>query len=213
MRDASADCRKAIRMPYYRCPACRVTMHSVGGRFTANTCPNCSASLASPDRINIGQPQAASCDLAAEPASAAAARRVLTGMLPDRGDAEFEIAELLTTELVANSVQHSGMGARDIVRLDVVVTDELIRIEVRDDGAGFVPAARMPDSPIDSHWGLHLIEQLATRWGVAAGPQTLVWVELERGVSAPMATPQAVAMSPVEPTFRETGRDATRSEC
>ncbi|HEX6460898.1 MAG TPA: ATP-binding protein, partial [Thermoleophilaceae bacterium] len=56
--------------------------------------------------------------------------------------------------------------------------DERLRVEVGDDGPGFVPAPRSADAPLDSHWGLHLVEELADRWGVVAEPETLVWFEL-----------------------------------
>jgi anti-sigma regulatory factor (Ser/Thr protein kinase) len=187
-------------MPHYRCPACRVTTHSVGGHFSRNMCPNCSAPLASSDRIYIGQgsPDAFSLDLAAKPEAAPAARRALATVLRDPGDAEFETAALLVTELIANGVQHSGAGA---LRLDIAATDDALRVEVRDEGPGFVPAARTEESPLDAHWGLHLINELAANWGVRSGPPTRVWFELGRGAAAAMATPEAVVMSPAQPAF------------
>jgi len=190
-------------MPYYRCPACRVTTHSVGGHLTANSCPECSAPLADSDRIYIGagSPNAIGCDLAVEPEAALAARRALATLLADPDDAESEIAALLITELIANSVQHSGTSARDIIRLDIAVTDDLLRVDVRDEGAGFVPAARTADSPVNSHWGLHLINELAARWGVALEPQARVWFELDRGAPAATATPEIVAMTPSDATL------------
>src|SRR5207302_10793164 len=112
------------RMPHYRCPACGVTTHSVGGRFRANACPNCSAPLAPSDRIFIDSEQrhAIHCDLAAEPEAGGAARRVLASLLDDSDDAESEIAALLMTELINNSVEHSGAPERSIVCLDIAVT-------------------------------------------------------------------------------------------
>ena len=169
-------------MPHYRCPACGVTTHSVGGRFRANACPNCSAPLAPSDRIFIDSEQrhAIHCDLAAEPEAGGAARRVLASFLDDSDDAESEIAALLMTELINNSVEHSGAPERSIVCLDIAVTDDLIRVEVRDQGDGFVPFGRTSGSPVDSHWGLHLIDELATSWGVSVVPPTLAWFELDR---------------------------------
>ena len=178
-------------MPHYHCPACGVTTYSVGGRFRANACPNCSEPLEPSDRIFIDsdQPHAIRCDLAAEPEAGGAARRVLASFLADSHDAEAEIAALLMTELINNSVEHSGAPERSIVRLDIAVSDDLIRIEVRDQGDGFVPFGRTSGSPVDSHWGLHLIDELATSWGVSVEPPTLAWFELDR--RAPIAQGQA----------------------
>ena len=169
-------------MPHYRCPACGVTTHSVGGRFRANACPNCSGTLEPSDRVFIDpeRPHAIHCDLAAEPEAGGAARRVLASFLDDSDDAESEIAALLMTELINNSVEHSRAPERSIVRLDIAVTDDLIRVEVRDQGDGFVPFGRTSGSPVDSHWGLHLIDELATSWGVSVEPPTLAWFELDR---------------------------------
>jgi hypothetical protein len=52
---------------------------------------------------------------------------------------------------------------------------------VLDGGPGFTPAGRAPESPQDACWGLHLVEEMADRWGVNANaPHTLVWFELDR---------------------------------
>jgi anti-sigma regulatory factor (Ser/Thr protein kinase) len=177
-------------MPYYRCPACGLTVHSVGGRFTRSACPNCSAPLASVDRIQIEEhhPAAISRRFPPERRSAAAARRELETLLWNLDSAEFDVISLLVTEMIANSVKHSGMRPGGSVRLDVALTEERVRVEVRDDGRGFVPAARDHDSPLESHWGLHLIEELADRWSVETDPYTVVWFELDRApvAAAPM---------------------------
>ena len=207
-RDAKADRRKGPgQMPNYRCPACHVTTYGSGGHSTANTCPNCSAALGDGDRTYVehGSPTAVSCDLTAEPGAACAARRALSTVLENPDDDELDIASLLVTELIANSLQHSGMGASGIVRLDIGVTDELIRIEVRDQGSGFVPVARTPDSPVDSHWGLHLIEKLANDWGVAAEPPTAVWFELNRGRSGAATGRRIFEQSRVDSAYTEAG--------
>jgi anti-sigma regulatory factor (Ser/Thr protein kinase) len=180
-------------MPYYRCPLCGVTAHSAAGRFTANVCPNCSTPLAATDRVEIEErhPAAMSQHFAPEPESAAAARRELGTMPWNLDRAEFEVLELLVSELMANSVEHSGAGPGGSINVDVTVTDRLVRAEVRDEGPGFVPAKRTAASPLDSHWGLHLVEELADRWHVPATPRTLVWFEIDRVAAA------AVAREPV----------------
>jgi anti-sigma regulatory factor (Ser/Thr protein kinase) len=182
-------------MPYYRCPDCGLTVHSVAGRFTLRICPNCSVALSGGDQIYIQehQPAAITRHFAAEPSAAPAARRALETLLWNLDDTEFQVTALLMTELIANGVEHSGTGAQGAVRLDVTLTDSLIRIQVSDGGPGFVPAARTADSPLDSHWGLHLVEELADRWEVEASPHTSVWFELDRSPAAASAIPPVLA--------------------
>jgi len=173
-------------MPYYRCPGCAFTVQSVAGRFAARTCPRCSLPLDGTDRIYAPQrpPATLSRRFAAEPCAAVAARRALESLLSEFDPAVFQVAALLTTELIANSVEHSGTGPDGSVRLEVALSVERLRVEVGDEGPGFAPAARAPDAPLDSHWGLHLVAQLADRWGVAAKPEAEVWFELDRTPSA-----------------------------
>jgi serine/threonine-protein kinase RsbW len=173
-------------MPYYRCPDCALTVQSLAGRFTTETCPRCSLPLErtdqlySPDR----EPVAISRRFAAEPRTASAGRRALATLLWRLAPAQLQVAQLLATELIANAVEHAGPGTCGSVRLEATLTDELLRVGVGDGGPGFVPAPRAPDAPLDSHWGLHLVEELADRWGVVAEPETLVWFELDRCISS-----------------------------
>jgi anti-sigma regulatory factor (Ser/Thr protein kinase) len=169
-------------MPYYRCPDCGLTVHSVGGRFTRSACPNCAAALASADQIQIEEhhPAAITRWFTPERHAAAAARRELETLLWNFDPSEFETVALLVTELIANSVKHSGTRPGATVRLDIELTEDVVRAEVRDDGPGFEARPRTADSPLDSKWGLHLLDVMADRWEVQSGPQTLVWFELDR---------------------------------
>ena len=173
-------------MPYYRCPECAFTVQSVAGRFAARSCPKCSLPLTGSDRIYAPRRQsvALSRRFAAEPQAAPAARHALESLLSKSDPAEFNVAALLTTELIANSVEHSGTGPGSSVRLAVALSDDRLRVEVGDEGPGFAPAPRATDAPLDSHWGLHLVEKLADRWGVAGEPDVKVWFELDRTRSA-----------------------------
>jgi hypothetical protein len=40
-------------MPYYRCPACGVTVHSTAAYATARVCPNCSAAIGAGARVDV----------------------------------------------------------------------------------------------------------------------------------------------------------------
>jgi anti-sigma regulatory factor (Ser/Thr protein kinase) len=169
-------------MPYFRCPACGLTVHGASGRFTRSVCPNCAEPLTSGDQVHIAgrHPAAISRRFIAERGAASEARHELETIMWCLDDDEFQTLTLLVSELITNSVKHSNAGVYSEVRLDVVATRQLIRVEVRDDGHGFEPLARTADSPYDSHWGLYLVEELSDRWQVLSGAQTLVWFEIDR---------------------------------
>lgn len=87
--------------------------------------------------------------------------------------------QLLLSELVTNSVTH-GDGESVIVLVDDDVAGTL-RCEVIDDGRGFVPRAR--EGRHVGGWGLDLVEQIASSWGVREG-STHVWFELRTDAAA-----------------------------
>ena len=86
----------------------------------------------------------------------------------------FDNAALLTSELVTNSVRHSGSAW---VEVSITLGIGTLRIEVSDQSRQTLQP-RTPD--IDGGWGLRLVGELATRWGVdrqRAGKT--IWVELD----------------------------------
>jgi anti-sigma regulatory factor (Ser/Thr protein kinase) len=112
------------------------------------------------------------------PGAAAKARRALARLRGDLDAPLMETLRLLVTELVTNSVKHTGART---VQLTVLVGHSSVRTEVTDAGPGFDPAKT--GSPSDDHtgWGLFLVERLAERWGVDRnGNGTRVWFELSR---------------------------------
>jgi serine/threonine-protein kinase RsbW len=89
-----------------------------------------------------------------------------------------EDARLLATELVTNSVRHSGALAGTGVVVRLQLAGAMLRLEVEDSGRGGAIAPRAPD--VDGGFGLNLVQRLGERWGfehVAAGG-TRVWVQL-----------------------------------
>jgi signal transduction histidine kinase len=85
---------------------------------------------------------------------------------------------LLASELVSNAVRHAGADSVAI-RFQVVPTH--IRVEVADDGPGFDVATRRVGQPGRAGgWGLRLVDELASRWGVADGERHTVWFEIDR---------------------------------
>lgn len=170
-------------MPYRQCPGCGVTAHSVAGYASASACPLCGTPLPGREKGFPSGRRDIHRRLEREPVAAATARRELEALLGDLDQTEFEVAALLMTELIANSVKHAGARAGAHIGLDVAVMPERIRVEVRDGGPGFEPVPRAADERLDAHWGLHLVNQLSSRWEVAGGNgtgETLVWFELDR---------------------------------
>jgi len=93
----------------------------------------------------------------------------------------LEDARLLSTELVTNSIRHSGVGPQDTIRIRVAWSGRRLRVDVYDRVNASAPpkgvAASIRPSPgAESGWGLYLIDRLASRWGSAAGRY---WFELE----------------------------------
>ena len=91
--------------------------------------------------------------------------------------------KLLVSELITNSVKYGGEGE---VHLQLFSRHPRhIRVEVVDQGSGFVPVARDRPATDVGGWGLHLVETLADSWGVHEG-STHVWFEI--GDAAPART-------------------------
>jgi anti-sigma regulatory factor (Ser/Thr protein kinase) len=92
----------------------------------------------------------------------------------------LEDALLVVSELVTNSLCHSGASAGAVAVVRVELTDTMVRLEVEDAGRGGVIAPRAPD--LGGGFGLNLVGGLSESWGlerVAAGG-TRVWAQLSR---------------------------------
>jgi anti-sigma regulatory factor (Ser/Thr protein kinase) len=84
---------------------------------------------------------------------------------------------LLVSELVTNSVRHSGLGPRDSITLSVRLEPGRIRVEVTDGGQGFDCAGPVSDPDGNGSWGLRLVDLLSDRWGVRRDPFS-IWLDL-----------------------------------
>ena len=109
-----------------------------------------------------------------------AARAAIEGLPAGSLEAPLaHAARLLVSELVTNSVRHAGVGADDVVGVEVVLSPATVRVEVADRGPGFVPApSRSAPEEVDGR-GLFLVDRMADRWGTAEGGSR-VWFELDR---------------------------------
>ena len=117
----------------------------------------------------------ASTDLPAHPLSARRARRfVLTALDAFAVRGIDEEAELLTSELVTNAVIHAHSG----VRISVEDLDDGVKISVSDTDP-LIPTLGAPVDDAEHGRGLHLVDMLATRWGVEPTESgKTVWFEL-----------------------------------
>src|SRR5215210_5292435 len=143
----------------------------------------------------------------------AAARGALERLESSVGKELLERSALVVTEVVTNSVQQAGLAPSQQIELTVSLLPELLRIEVLDDGPGFipVPVSSKPDkSP--GGWGLWLVDQLTDRWGVDGTHSTSVWLEFDRSATRGSVEPSAAEASPRALRARSgSGRDSQRS--
>lgn len=105
------------------------------------------------------------------------ARRFVGEALDDLGAQDAsESAVLLVSELVTNAVLHARTD------VDVVVAahdDERVRVSVIDRNPS-MPAQRSFSPTAGSGRGLHLVESVASRWGIEAKePGKEVWFEID----------------------------------
>lgn len=111
------------------------------------------------------------------------ARRFTARLLADEvAPSVLEGALLLVSELVTNSLRHSGVAEGDDIVLRVLLWHDGFRLEVEDPGRGGVIAPRPPDRLRGGGLGLHLVQTLSERWGVMRAPEgpTCVWAQLPR---------------------------------
>jgi serine/threonine-protein kinase RsbW len=117
----------------------------------------------------------------------AAARRELENLRSRVGDALLERCQLVTTELLTNSVRHAGLARDQQIDMEVRVLPGVLRIEVTDPGPGFDHASvevPKPGQAAAGGWGLWLVNELADRWGVEFGRSTTVWSEFDTDSAA-----------------------------
>ena len=84
-----------------------------------------------------------------------------------------DAVDLVVSELVTNSVTHSGLAYPDVVSVHVASFPDGIAGEVIDDGRGM----GTEPSGTDRSMGLRIVDGTVSRWGHTDHP-TRVWFEL-----------------------------------
>lgn len=108
--------------------------------------------------------------------TALTARRALREWCGARVDEDLLIdVELLVSELATNALVHGEGKITLRTRLD----ECRLLVELIDEGSGFERDLRRKDFWQIGGWGLEIVEDLASRWGVHEDT-THVWFELER---------------------------------
>ena len=141
--------------------------------------------LQSNGRDEMGQPL--EVVLSVDVGAPGAARHVVARYLGDRvSPSVFDNAQLLISELVTNSVRHSGVVAGEQLTVRVDLGQTWCRVEVEDAGHGGVIAPRPPDRAQGSGMGLNLVQMLSERWGLERASEggTRVWAQLSRAPAA-----------------------------
>jgi two-component sensor histidine kinase len=108
------------------------------------------------------------------------ARRWLhaSGVVPSELE---DSVDLVVSELVTNSVTHSGLDASDVVLVHVTSSVAGVSGEVVDDGRGM----GVDPSRGDRSMGLRIVAGTVSRWGHADHP-TRVWFEFSRALRSPL---------------------------
>ena len=110
------------------------------------------------------------------PAAPGTARRSLDRFAETIPPDRLDELRLIVSELVTNSVRHSGDG--DWIRMRVERLPRCIRVEVSDDGVGF---GSENGQGFARGRGLAIVDHFAARWGLEGGPQNTVWAEFSVG--------------------------------
>lgn len=117
------------------------------------------------------------------PMAAAEARKGLRSIAGALPAGRFDDVRLLASELVTNSVRHAVRPGepQGSISFSVRLTDDCLRVEVRDSGRGFEKRVRPFTDDQESGWGLQIVDRLSYQWGVirGEGDGSTVWVEMD----------------------------------
>ncbi len=108
-----------------------------------------------------------------------AARASLSVLEPHLDEDRLQTLRLVITELITNSIRHSGIDEQGVVGLGIRLQDGVLRCTVSDPGAGFEkPEVVKPHSDRPGGFGLVILESVSSSWGVTQDELFRVWFEL-----------------------------------
>jgi serine/threonine-protein kinase RsbW len=110
------------------------------------------------------------------PRAPAIARRELDELAAQIEPGVLHDAQLLVSEIVTNSIKHSG--SNDPIHLRVWARRNGLKVEIADGGFGFEAGSFVPVAHAESGRGLMILETLADRWGTSRDVRARVWFEL-----------------------------------
>jgi len=156
---------------------------AVRGRAAAEEAAPGAAAIALPFGKEGPDMQGYERTFARDPGEVPRARRFVRQALA--GHPAAEDTELLTSELVTNSVLHAADAAE--VTVTVSVHGSVVHVEVTDDGIGGVPHWRDIGDDSEGGRGFRLVNELAARWGFLrekAKARSSCWFEVLGGGAA-----------------------------
>lgn len=87
---------------------------------------------------------------------------------------------LMVSEAVSNAVRHAPPIADGSIGLRFESDEGVFRAVVTDGGGWFAPAARLADAgEANLHFGLRIIDELSSKWGITMDGVKTVWFEVE----------------------------------
>jgi len=109
----------------------------------------------------------------------AEARRTLGPLAAALPVETADVLELVASELVTNSVRHSGVQTGTPIGLEASVDAGVVRLSVHDRGRGFHGTAGAEPGAMGG-WGLQVVHGLVDRWWIEIGEGTRVVCEVGR---------------------------------
>jgi anti-sigma regulatory factor (Ser/Thr protein kinase) len=101
-------------------------------------------------------------------------------------DELLDTGRLLLSELLTNAIHHAHVSPGREVETVFEINEQRLRVEVSD-ASNEIPIVRHPGNEDEEGRGLHLVAQMASRWGVDARKVNeayaigkTVWFELDR---------------------------------
>jgi anti-sigma regulatory factor (Ser/Thr protein kinase) len=116
-------------------------------------------------------------DIPTGPQAAAEARRFVVDSLGDQlTEKILTDLRLVTSELVANSVQHADNPPGHPIQVTLDLRSDRLRLEVVDRSV-FDPTPETASESKDVKFGLTIVDRIAEDWGRIDPPEGGIWVE------------------------------------